>query len=83
MKAKARKLTRRAADAVLTLYCAFLTGGYAATLLLPGAWAERGYRGGIGGEWALILAAAWAGAYLYRLGLRRLIFGGVTYGKNR
>lgn len=31
---------------------------------LPTAWAERGYMGGIGGEWLLILLAGAAGGWL-------------------
>ena len=31
---------------------------------LPAAWAERGYMGGIGGEWLLILLAGAAGGWL-------------------
>lgn len=31
---------------------------------LPAAWAERGWRGGVGGEWLLILAAGWFGGWL-------------------
>ena len=31
---------------------------------LPAAWAERGYMGGIGGEWLLILLAGAAGEWL-------------------
>ena len=36
----------------------------AVTWALPAAWAERGYRGGIGGEWLLILAAGWLGGWV-------------------
>lgn len=31
---------------------------------LPAAWAERGYMGGIGGEWLLILLAGVAGGWV-------------------
>lgn len=36
----------------------------AALWALPAAWAERGYMGGIGGEWLLILLAGAAGGWL-------------------
>ena len=36
----------------------------AALWALPAAWAERGYMGGIGGEWLLILLAGVAGGRL-------------------
>ena len=40
---------------------AILAGGIMALWMLPAAWAERGSRGGIGGEWLMISLAAWAG----------------------
>lgn len=42
------------------LVCAMVTALWA----LPAAWAERGYMGGIGGEWLLILLAGAAGGWL-------------------
>lgn len=36
----------------------------AATWVLPAAWVERGYPGGIGGEWLLIIAAGWLGGWV-------------------
>ena len=42
------------------LVCAMATALWA----LPAAWAERGYMGGIGGEWLLILLAGAAGGWL-------------------
>ena len=38
---------------------------------LPAAWAERGYMGGIGGEWLLILLAGAAGGWLTAWGLQQ------------
>lgn len=42
------------------LICTMVTALWA----LPAAWAERGYMGGIGGEWLLILLAGAAGGWL-------------------
>lgn len=42
------------------LVCSMVTALWA----LPAAWAERGYMGGIGGEWLLILLAGAAGGWL-------------------
>ena len=42
------------------LVCSMVT----ALRALPAAWAERGYMGGIGGEWLLILLAGAAGGWL-------------------
>ena len=42
------------------LVCAMATALWA----LPAAWAERGYTGGVGGEWLLILLAGAAGGWL-------------------
>lgn len=42
------------------LICSMVTALWA----LPAAWAERGYMGGIGGEWLLILLAGAAGGWL-------------------
>jgi len=50
--------------AALSLYCMFICGGLAASWALPYAWSERGYRGGIGGEWLLIICATWLGLEL-------------------
>lgn len=38
---------------------------------LPAAWAERGYMGGIGGEWLLILLAGAVGGWLTAWGLKQ------------
>ena len=46
------------------LISAAFWGLLAATWALPAAWAERGTRSGIGGEWLLILAATWFGGWL-------------------
>lgn len=42
------------------LVCAMVVALWA----LPAAWAERGYMGGIGGEWLLILLAGAVGGWL-------------------
>lgn len=42
------------------LVCSMVTALWA----LPAAWAERGYMGGIGGEWLLILLAGVAGGWV-------------------
>lgn len=47
--------------------CAMATAWW----VLPAAWAERGYRGGIGGEWLLILLAGVAGGWLTARALAR------------
>ena len=44
------------------LVCSMVTALWA----LPAAWAERGYMGGIGGEWLLILLAFALGALAVR-----------------
>lgn len=49
------------------LVCAMATALWA----LPAAWAERGYMGGIGGEWLLILLAGAAGGWLTAWGLQQ------------
>ncbi len=46
------------------LISAAFWGMFAATWALPAAWAERGTRSGIGGEWLLILAATWFGGWV-------------------
>ena len=46
------------------LISAAFWGLLVATWALPAAWAERGTRSGIGGEWLLILAATWFGGWL-------------------
>ena len=47
---------------LLTIIC---TAALTASVVLPMAWAERGFAGGFGGEWLLIGAALVAGDYLY------------------
>lgn len=54
----------RAVKALTVLTSAILWALLAATLALPAAWAERGYRGGFGGEWLLIMAAGWFGGWV-------------------
>lgn len=49
------------------LVCAMATALWA----LPAAWAERGYMGGVGGEWLLILLAGAAGGWLTAWGLQQ------------
>ena len=49
------------------LICTMVTALWA----LPAAWAERGYMGGIGGEWLLILLAGVAGGWLTSWGLKQ------------
>ena len=49
------------------LICAMATALWA----LPAAWAERGYTGGVGGEWLLILLAGAAGGWLTAWGLQQ------------
>lgn len=49
------------------LVCSMATALWA----LPAAWAERGYMGGIGGEWLLILLASAAGGWLTAWGLKQ------------
>lgn len=53
-----------AVKALTVTASAILWALLAATWALPAAWAERGYRGGFGGEWLLILAAGWFGGWL-------------------
>lgn len=50
-------------------------GGLAAAIFLPLAWAERGFAGGIGGEWVLIICALIAGDYLYDALVEPVVFG--------
>ena len=47
--------------AMLYVYCMFAVGGLTAAWALPCAWMERGYRGGVGGEWVLVFFAAYLG----------------------
>ena len=49
------------------LVCSMVTALWA----LPAAWAERGYMGGIGGEWLLILLAGAVGGWLTAWGLKQ------------
>jgi len=48
----------------LAIELAWIAGGTMAVHLLPAAWAARGFRGGIGGEWLLILLAAAVGGWI-------------------
>ena len=48
------------------LVCAMGTALWA----LPAAWSERGYMGGVGGEWLLILLAGVAGGWVTAKALR-------------
>lgn len=48
------------------LVCAMGTALWA----LPAAWSERGYMGGVGGEWLLILLAGAAGGWVTAKALR-------------
>lgn len=50
--------------AVTTLQVAWICGGGMAARTLPGAWAWRGYCGGFGGEWLLIILATAVGGWL-------------------
>ena len=50
------------------LVCAMGTALWA----LPAAWSERGYMGGIGGEWLLILLAGVAGGWVTARALKIL-----------
>ena len=50
------------------LVCAMATALWA----LPAAWAERGYMGGVGGEWLLILLAGAAGGWVAARALKTL-----------
>ena len=59
---------------LLHLLFALATSTTAASILLPMAWAERGFCGGIGGEWMLIIAAAFVGSHLFD----RLVGGAVN-----
>ena len=51
----------RAVNLLLPLESAAVCAMAMALWVLPIAWAERGWRGGIGGEWLLILLAGAAG----------------------
>lgn len=55
----------------VALVCSMVTALWA----LPAAWAERGYMGGIGGEWLLILLAGFGGGWLANL-LLKILEGG-------
>lgn len=54
----------RAVNLLLPLEAAAVCAMAMALWVLPIAWAERGWRGGIGGEWLLILLAGAAGGWL-------------------
>ena len=54
------------------LVCSMVTALWA----LPAAWAERGYMGGIGGEWLLILAAGRVGGMAAHWALEKWEGGG-------
>lgn len=58
------RYTRSAVKALTVTTSAATWALLAATWALPAAWTERGYRGGIGGEWLLILAAGWLGGWV-------------------
>lgn len=58
------RYTRSAVKALTVTASAVLGALLAATWALPAAWAERGYQGGFGGEWLLILAAGWLGGWV-------------------
>lgn len=73
MKAKRKRALQALTLNTLTLA---LTGGLAAAIFLPMAWAERGFAGGIGGEWILIIGAFILGDYLYDAVVAPVVFGG-------
>ena len=58
-----KKILTAILDLAICAECAFITGGTAATHLIPAAYAERGYWA-IGGEWLLILAVTALGWWL-------------------
>ncbi len=58
------RYTRSAVKALTVTASAVLGALLTATWALPAAWNERGYQGGIGGEWLLIIAAGWLGGWV-------------------
>ena len=73
-----KKLAAKLFDIAMASMCGMILGGLVATKLLPYAWAERGFRGGIGGEWVLVGCAMWLGWYLYREVLQPILDGGAA-----
>ena len=55
---------QRAVNFLLAAEAGLVCAMAVALWALPAAWAERGYMGGIGGEWLLILLAGAAGGWL-------------------
>ena len=74
-----KKIIEKLFDAVMAALCSLIVGGLVAVKLLPYAWAERGFRGGIGGEWVLVGCAMWLGWYLYREVLQPILDGGAVH----
>lgn len=80
-KPKSRRRTRAeiAAESAVISLSYIVVGAAAGTIVgawaIPYAAAERGYRGGIGGEWLLIIAviaaACWLQSRVIRLGGRK------------